>query len=72
MRGARITRTMEDHETRRKIIRQWMALPKDKRQTAEQAAAFAKKAVEQNEFQSSRRDPYERMMGWLLPRVGRS
>ena len=33
---------MEDHATRRKIIRQWMALPKDKRQTAEQAAAFAK------------------------------
>ena len=30
---------MEDHETRRKIIRQWMSLPKDKRQTAEQAAA---------------------------------
>jgi hypothetical protein len=49
-----------------------MALPKDKRQTAEQAAAFAKKALEQNELQSSRRDPYERMMGWLLPRVGRS
>jgi len=62
---------MEDHETRRKIIRQWMALPKDKRKTAEQAAAFAKKAVEQNQLQSSRRDPYERMMGWLLPRAGR-
>jgi hypothetical protein len=43
---------MEDHETRRKIIRQWMALPKEKRQTAEQAAAFAKKAMEQNELQS--------------------
>jgi hypothetical protein len=51
-------RTMEDHETRRKIIRQWMALPKDKRQTAEQAAAFAKQAVEQNELQRGRRDPY--------------
>ena len=49
---------MEDHETRRKIIRQWMALPKDKRQTADQAAAFAKRAVEQNKFQrSSRRLP---------------
>jgi hypothetical protein len=46
-------------------------LPKDRRQTAEQAAAFAKKAMEQNQLQSSRRDPYERMMGWLLPRVGR-
>ena len=27
---------MEDHETRRKIIREWMALPKDKRHTEEQ------------------------------------
>jgi len=34
---------MEDHETRRKIIREWMALPKDKRHTEEQVAAFAKK-----------------------------
>jgi hypothetical protein len=62
---------MEDHETRRKIIRQSMALPKDKRETAEQATAFAKQAVEQND-QRDRRDPYKRMMGWLLPRVGRS
>jgi hypothetical protein len=46
---------MKDHETRRKIIRQWMALPKDKRQTAEQAADFARRAVEQNEFQRSNR-----------------
>jgi hypothetical protein len=35
---------MEDYDTRRKIIREWMALPKDKRQTEEQAAVFAKKA----------------------------
>jgi hypothetical protein len=62
---------MENHETRRKVIRQWMSLPKDKRQTAEQAAEFAKKAVEQNELQASRRDPYQRVMGWLLPRMGR-
>ena len=63
---------MEDQEARRKIIRQWMALQKDKRQTAEQAAAFAKKAAEQNELQRSRRDPYDRIMRWLLPRAGRS
>jgi hypothetical protein len=62
---------MEDHETRRKVIRQWMSLPKDKRQTPDQAAEFAKKAVEQNELQPSRRDPYERVVGWLLPRTGR-
>ena len=63
---------MVDHETRRKIIRQWMLLPKDKRQTPEQAADFARKAVEQNELQPSRRDPYVRVVGWLLPRTGRS
>jgi hypothetical protein len=59
---------MEKHETRRKIIRQWTSLPKDKRQRAEQAAEFAKKAIEQNELQPSRRDPCQRVMGWLLPR----
>jgi hypothetical protein len=59
---------MEDRETRRKIIRH----PKDKRQTADQAAAFAKSAVEQNKLQRSSRAPYGRIMGWLLPRVGRS
>jgi len=63
---------MEDHEIRRKIIREWMALPKDKRQTEEQAAAFAKKAAQQNVFRRSRRDPYRTVMGWLLPRAGRS
>ena len=63
---------MVDHETRRKVIRQWMSLPKDKRQAPEQAADFARKAVEQNELQASRRGPYERVVGWLLPRTGRS
>jgi hypothetical protein len=62
---------MEDHETRRKIIRQWRSLPKDKRQTAEQAAVFAKKALEENQLQPSRRDPYQRVMGWLSPRIGK-
>jgi len=62
---------MEDHAIRRKIIRQWMSLPKDKRQNIEQAAAFAEKAVEENQLQRSRRDPHQRVIGWLLPRVGR-
>jgi hypothetical protein len=62
---------MEDHETRRKIIREWMTLPKDKRETGEQVAAFAKKAARQNEFHRSRRDPYQKLMGWLLPRAGK-
>ena len=63
---------MEEHETRRKIIREWMKLPKDMRRTEEQVAAFAKSAVQQNGFQRSRRDPYQKVMGWLLPRVDRS
>jgi len=65
------TTDMEEHETRRKIIRQWMALPKDKRQTEKQVAAFAEKMAQENEFQHSRRDPYQKVMAWLLPRAGR-
>ena len=34
---------MEDQETCRKIVREWMALPKDKRRTEEQVVVFAKK-----------------------------
>jgi len=59
---------MDDHETRRKIIREWMSLPTDKRQTAEQATAFAKKAVQQNEFHRSRRDPDQNLGAILLRR----
>lgn len=50
---------MEDHDTRRKVIREWMALPKDRRQTEEQVAAFAKKTTQQN-VHHSRRDPDHR------------
>jgi hypothetical protein len=48
-----------DHETRRKIIRQWMALPKDKRQTKEQVVAFAKKGrrAKRVSSQSARSEP---------------
>jgi hypothetical protein len=57
-----------------------MALPKEKRQTEEQVVAFVKKAAQQNEFHRSRRDPsqkfrrdpYQKLMGWLLPRAGKS
>jgi hypothetical protein len=48
------------------------ALPKDKRQTEKQVATFAKKAAQENDFQHSRRDPYQKVMGWLLPRAGKS
>ena len=41
---------MEDHKTRRKIILNGTRF-RNKRQTAEQATAFARKAVEENELQ---------------------
>ena len=45
-----------------------MSLPKDKRQTEEQAKPFAKKAMERL---PSRRDPYGQIMSWLSPRIGK-
>ena len=56
-----------EHEARRKIIREWMSLPKDKRQTEEQAKPFAKKAMERI---PSSGDPYRQILRWLSPRIG--
>src|SRR5690242_7728173 len=56
------------HEERRKIIREWMAFPKDKRQTKEQLEAFAKNAMGRIPFS---RDPYRQILTWLLPRTGK-
>jgi hypothetical protein len=36
---------MNKQEIRRSVIREWMALPRDKRQSAEQTASFAVKTV---------------------------
>jgi hypothetical protein len=43
-----------------------MSLPKDKRQTEEQAKLFAKKAMERI---PSSGDAYGQIMRWLLPRI---
>ena len=53
-----------EHEARRKIIREWMSLPKDKRQTEEQVKPFAKKAMERI---PSSGDPYGRILGGCCP-----
>jgi len=62
-----------EREARRKIIRQWTALTRNKQQSVEEISAFAKTAAQQNKnaFVHSRRDPYEKIMGWLLPRAHR-
>jgi len=58
-----------EHEARRKIIREWMSLPKDKRASEEHATSFAKKVMERI---PSSRDPYRQIMRWLLPRTGKA
>ena len=61
----------KQREARRKIIRQWTRLPEDRRQSTEEISEFARTAARENEnaFVHSRRDPYEKIMGWLLPRA---
>jgi hypothetical protein len=62
---------MTKQAIRRVVIREWMALPRDKRQTEEQTAGFAAKALQRHELPRSRNDVYQVMMGWLLPRTGK-
>jgi hypothetical protein len=59
-----------EHDARRTIIREWMALPRDKRQIPEQTANFAKRAMESHQVPCSG-DPYQSIMAWLLPRTGK-
>jgi hypothetical protein len=48
-----------------------MALPRDKRASKEQASAFAAKAGERHTLKLPD-ETASRMMGWLLPRVGKA
>ncbi len=58
-------------EIRRKIIREWTKLPRNKRRCVEEISVFAKIVARQYEeaFVHGRRDPYEKIMRWLLPRA---
>ena len=58
-----------EHNARLAIIREWMALSKDKRQTQQQAAAFAKTVMARV---PSVRNPQQRIMLWLSPRIARA
>jgi hypothetical protein len=57
-----------EHQERRKIIREWMALPQDKRQTEAQVETFARKAMDRIAF---RPDPYRQIVSWIQPRADR-
>jgi hypothetical protein len=60
-----------ENAARRAIIREWMSLPRENRQTGEQATAFALKAIEKRDFRCSG-DRQRRVMAWLMPRIGKS
>ena len=60
-----------ENEARRAIIREWMSLPREQRRTEEQAAAFARKAIEKHDFRSSS-DRARRILVWLMPRIGKA
>lgn len=62
---------MNEHEIRKAVIREWMALPRDKRQTEAQTADFVAQALQRHALPPSRRDPHRAVMGWLLPRTGK-
>ncbi len=62
---------MTKQGSRRAVIREWMALPRDKRQNEEQAARFVAKAIERHTLPRSGNDAVRVMMGWLLPRTGK-
>jgi hypothetical protein len=62
---------MNKQEIRRVVIREWMALPHDKRQTEEQTTSFAVMATQRHKLLPSRNDACQVMMGWLLPRTGK-
>jgi hypothetical protein len=56
---------------RRTVIREWTSVAREQRQSKEQASAFAKKAAQAHSLPHNRRDPYDIIMAWLSPRIGR-
>jgi hypothetical protein len=57
---------MHQVNARHEIIREWRSLPKELRQTNEQAAAFAMQIKDKYKFSSDSADPYQTVKGWLL------
>lgn len=62
---------MSKSNIRRTVIREWMDLPRDKRQTNEQTASFVAEATRRHALPRSRRLPYDVALGWLLPRTAK-
>jgi hypothetical protein len=58
---------MATSNVRRTIIREWMLLARDKRQSAEQARAFTKTALQRHRLPRSRQMAHAIVMAWLGP-----
>ena len=58
-------------KVRRAIIREWMSLAREKRQSSHQALAFANAAIQRHNLPRSRLTPRDVIMRWLRPRTGR-
>jgi len=57
---------MNQVNARHEIIREWRSLPKELRETDEQAAAFAMQIKDKYKFSCGSTDPYQVVKGWLL------
>lgn len=62
---------MAKSNPRRAIIREWTSLAREKRQSIQQASAFAQTALQRHHLPRSRRPPHDVIMAWLRPRIGR-
>jgi hypothetical protein len=63
---------MAKTKVRRAVIREWMSLVPEKRQSGQQALAFADAAVQRHGLPRRwRRTPHDIIGGWLRPRIGR-
>jgi hypothetical protein len=63
---------MAKANVRRLIIRDWMSLARDKRQSIEQAISYSESAAQRHQLPRRRSTPEATIMRWLTPRVGRS
>jgi hypothetical protein len=62
---------MAKSNPRRRIIREWTSLAREKRQSIQQARVFAEAAMQRHSLTRSRRAPHDVIMTWLRPRIGR-
>ena len=57
---------MNQVNARHEILREWRSLPKELRETDEQAAAFAMQIKDKYKFSGESADRYQTVKDWLL------